>query len=182
MTAAALRRADLLYKKGDTSTAAREAAFALLNDEVGPFDGGELLKKCLAAVVQDPYGSLGLEPGAADKEIKKAYRKLALKLHPDKNEKTTALFQAVKAAYDKLQDGAGKAMAARRFEKARQERERAKREYATPARLVGSGSAATPRPSRRAGSPFDASRRRRSYSNGPWTRDRPLTNRGAATT
>ena len=100
VSAAALRRADLLFKKGDQASAPREAAYALLNDEGGTFDGGALLKKCLAAVAQNPYGSLGLTTDATDAQIKKAYRKLALKLHPDKNPKTTPLFQAVKTAYD----------------------------------------------------------------------------------
>ena len=73
VSAAALRRADLLFKKGDQASAPREAAYALLCDEGGTFDGGALLKKCLAAVAQNPYGSLGLTTDAMDAQIKKAY-------------------------------------------------------------------------------------------------------------
>ena len=34
---------------------------------------------------QDPYMILGLSPGATEKQIKKAYRRLAMRFHPDKN-------------------------------------------------------------------------------------------------
>ncbi|KAH8075692.1 tRNA-Phe hydroxylase [Aureococcus anophagefferens] len=132
VSAAALRHADLLFAKRETSDAAREAAYALLNDNGGTLEGGALLKKCLAAVVADPYGSLGIEPGADESAIKKAYRKLALKYHPDKNDKTTALFQAIKTAYDKLLEPGGAEAAAKAWEKrkaacadARRERDRA---------------------------------------------------------
>ena len=70
VSAAALRRADLLFKKGDQASAPREAAYALLCDEGGTFDGGALLKKCLAAVAQNPYGALGLTTDATDAQIK----------------------------------------------------------------------------------------------------------------
>ena len=33
--------------------------------------------------MNDPYKTLGLEPGASDEEIKRAYRELARKYHPD---------------------------------------------------------------------------------------------------
>ncbi len=39
---------------------------------------------CMVVMALDPYGSLGLTKQASDAEIKAAYRKLALKYHPDK--------------------------------------------------------------------------------------------------
>lgn len=47
---------------------------------------------------------LGLSPGASQKQIKTAYRKLALKYHPDRNKSPEARqkFQEITAAYDYL--------------------------------------------------------------------------------
>ena len=36
-------------------------------------------------MMEDPYQVLGLERGASDEEVKKAYRRLAKKYHPDAN-------------------------------------------------------------------------------------------------
>ena len=36
-------------------------------------------------MMDDPYKVLGLERGASDEEVKKAYRRLAKKYHPDAN-------------------------------------------------------------------------------------------------
>ena len=56
----------------------------------------------------DYYKVLGVSSSASDKEITKAYRKLARKLHPDANPddaKAEERFKEVSAAYDVLGDG-----------------------------------------------------------------------------
>jgi DnaJ-class molecular chaperone len=55
----------------------------------------------------DPYTTLGVARGATEDEIKKAYRKLAKELHPDRNRdnpKASERFGQVTSAYDLLQD------------------------------------------------------------------------------
>ncbi|CAL1286711.1 unnamed protein product [Larinioides sclopetarius] len=55
---------------------------------------------------KDYYKILGISKGASDDEIKKAYRKLALKFHPDKNKTPEAeeKFKEVAEAYEVLSD------------------------------------------------------------------------------
>src|SRR3954463_236293 len=55
----------------------------------------------------DYYSVLGVERTAADDEIKKAYRKLAMAYHPDRNggsKEAEEKFKAITEAYDVLRD------------------------------------------------------------------------------
>lgn len=67
--------------------------------------------------MRDPYQVLGISPGASDEEIKKAYRALSRKYHPDANidnpnrEAAEERFKEVQQAYDQImkekQQGSG---------------------------------------------------------------------------
>lgn len=60
---------------------------------------------------RDYYEILGLKKGASDDEIKKAYRTLAKKYHPDisKEDNAETKFKEVQEAYDTLNDPQKKA-------------------------------------------------------------------------
>ena len=56
---------------------------------------------------RDYYEVLGLSKGASSDEIKKSYRKLAVKFHPDKNPDDKASeekFKEIGEAYEALSD------------------------------------------------------------------------------
>jgi DnaJ-class molecular chaperone len=57
---------------------------------------------------KDYYGILQVPKAATDVDVKKAYRKLAMKYHPDKNpetpEEAAKKFQEIGEAYDVLSD------------------------------------------------------------------------------
>ncbi|MDO4357425.1 MAG: J domain-containing protein [Clostridia bacterium] len=56
-------------------------------------------------MIQDPYQVLGLSPNASDDEVKKAYRQLAKKYHPDLNpgdKNAEAKMKEINAAYNQI--------------------------------------------------------------------------------
>ena len=77
-----------------------ECAALLLTAERGAEDATALLKAALDGVRKHPRQALGINEEATASDAKKAYRKLALKLHPDKtNGATSELFAALTEAH-----------------------------------------------------------------------------------
>lgn len=59
-------------------------------------------------MIQDPYKVLGVSPNATDEEVKKAYRELTKKYHPDLNpgdEYAAQKMNEINAAYDQIKNG-----------------------------------------------------------------------------
>ncbi|KAI5067309.1 hypothetical protein GOP47_0017837 [Adiantum capillus-veneris] len=58
------------------------------------------------AASESPYRILGVAPSASEADIKRAYRRLALRFHPDVNKEPDAQqrFMSIKSAYQKLID------------------------------------------------------------------------------
>ena len=62
-------------------------------------------------LVENLYAALGVAPNASDEEIKKVYRALAMRYHPDRNDAPGAevRFKSVTKAYEILSDPARRA-------------------------------------------------------------------------
>ncbi|KAK1334356.1 hypothetical protein QTO34_005360 [Cnephaeus nilssonii] len=79
-----------------------------LRHGVGDHDTQKQGGQCRSVAVmgKDYYKILGIPSGANEDEIKKAYRKMALKYHPDKNKEPNAeeKFKEIAEAYDVLSD------------------------------------------------------------------------------
>ena len=60
--------------------------------------------------MRDPYSVLGVSRDASDEEVKKAYRRLSRKYHPDANinnpnkDKAEEMFKLVQQAYKQIMD------------------------------------------------------------------------------
>lgn len=69
-----------------------------------PFDIRATVQSSMSAT--NPYSVLGLKPGASKREIKQAFRRLAMVWHPDRNPSPLAVehFKRIRNAYEALQD------------------------------------------------------------------------------
>ncbi|NP_001233835.1 heat shock protein binding protein [Solanum lycopersicum] len=57
---------------------------------------------CSSSAVADPYKTLKIQPGASESEVRKAFRQLALKYHPDvcRGNNCGVQFHQINEAYD----------------------------------------------------------------------------------
>lgn len=65
----------------------------------------------MAETAFDPYATLGVRPGADDAQVRKAYRRLARKHHPDRSgdRRTTERMKAINRAWAILSDATRRA-------------------------------------------------------------------------
>ena len=91
-----------------------------------------LSSKCIDEniIQKDLYKALGVKKTATEKEIKKAYRKMARKYHPDKNPKDKTKFIDIAEAHEILSDPEKR----REYDDARREIRESKRRNAAGSR------------------------------------------------
>ena len=99
---------------------------------------------------QDYYKVLGVSKGATDKEIKRAYRQLARKYHPDVNpddKQSEERFKAINEAYEVLSDPTKR----QKYDQLGADYFRFQQMGATPVTLTGRGGRRVRQDSARAG-------------------------------
>lgn len=55
--------------------------------------------------MKDPYKTLGVDRDASEEDIKKAFKKLAMKYHPDRDGGDETKFKEINEAYDMIKEG-----------------------------------------------------------------------------
>ena len=90
--------------------------------------------------MRDPYAVLGLARGASEEDVKRAFRRLAKRLHPDVNPGNRALgnqFRELNAAYELLSDPAKR----KRFDRGEIDAEGRERGFGSSGARAGRGAA-----------------------------------------
>lgn len=109
------RKGEVMINSGDTSSIIKGCELLLVSNlfkdgketaDPGQLDVTKSLKRGLNTLQTSPYEVLSVPIGSRVIDVRKAYRKLALQYHPDKNPKTTLLFQVIQSSCDRLTDPA----------------------------------------------------------------------------
>lgn len=90
------------FQQGDYAMSSSPRSLSAVSSSPRPKAGVAMAFSVGAATSKDPYSTLGVSPDATKHEIKKAYRRLALKYHPDVCEGNfcTSSFQQINQAYE----------------------------------------------------------------------------------
>lgn len=97
---------------------------------------------------QNPYTALGLDESASDADIRRAYRKLSMQFHPDKNlgdeGAASSRFHEVQCAFNELSSPEAREKLDRRLasERARRDTDRTQTQFVTPSLFDGPDDAA----------------------------------------